>query len=315
MSTSPSISALQQVFGERVQVQKNISPYLTLRTEVHAEAYLELKTEEDWITAISLCKRKNIPYLIIGGGSNLAVVSPHIPGVVLRNVYQEKKIDEERDERVLMKVSSGYSITRLVKETIDAGFAGLQYHYGLPGTVGGAVVMNSKWTHPDDYIGDHVVMATVLTENGQIVEKEASYFQFSYGYSILQEVADVLLNVTFVLEKGDREKLKEQAAAALEYRNRTQPKGKPTSGCFFKNIAPEEQERIGVPTPSAGYLIDQAGLKNAREGDFVVSDIHANFILNLGQGKPEDLQKLITRIKRTVQEAYGIVLREEVLVQ
>ena len=97
------------------------------------------------------------------------------------------------------------------------------------------------------------------------------------------------------------------------YRKETQPFGVATSGCFFRNISKEDQERLKLPSTSAGYLIDHAGLKTTQVGDFIVSDKHANFIINKGSGKAEDLLKLVDKIKEEVNKKYGVDLEEEVI--
>lgn len=309
------IDALRDQLGaDRVVEQKNISPYLTLRTQVTAEYFVEARSREDWKTIISLVHHHQIPYFIMGGGSNLAVLSHTVSGLVIRNMYSKKEVLNETEDYVDLLVSSGYSISRLAKETAQAGWSGLEYQFGLPGSVGGAVVMNSKWTNPDSYVGDTVQNATLITSSGEMKTVDREYFAFRYGFSRLQETKEFLLDVTFRLTKADPAVLLERNSFAVEYRNKTQPKGMPTSGCFFKNISVEEQARIDVPTRSAGYLIDSAGLKNTRIGDFVISDVHANFILNTGAGTPQDLQKMVDLIKQKVKEKYDIELREEVLI-
>ncbi len=309
------IDALRAAFGaDRVIDQKNISPYLTLRTQVTAEYFIEARSREDWQTIISLVHQYQIPFFIMGGGSNLAVLSHTVSGLVIRNMYSKKEVVHETETQVDVLVSSGYSITRLAKETAEAGWSGLEYQFGLPGSVGGAVVMNSKWTNPDSYVGDTVHAATLITTSGECKTVDHDYFAFRYGFSRLQETKEFLLDVTFRLSKEDPTVLRERNRFAIDYRNKTQPKGLPTSGCFFKNISTEEQERIGVPTRSAGYLIDKSGLKNTRIGDFIISDMHANFILNTGAGTPQDLQKMVDLIKQTVKEKFDIELREEVLI-
>ena len=157
------------------------------------------------------------------------------------------------------------------------------------------------------------IPASVLTENGDVLERNQSYFKFAYDYSILQDTKEILLDIVFLLKRENKESLIEKSKAALEYRKKTQPSGVFTSGCFFRNITDEEKQSKKLSTNSSGYLIDQAGLKGYKIGDFEVSNEHANFILNKGNGKPEDLLKLLNLIKRKVKEKFNIDLREEVV--
>src|SRR5690606_29157554 len=138
---------------------------------------------------------------------------------------QKKAIIKETDEYVHMLFSSGYPMARVVKETTDAGYEGFEYHMGLPGTIGGAIYMNSKWTRPLSYIGDNLVSATLLDKDGKIKLVTRDYFDFAYDYSNLQKTKEIVMEATFLLKKSDPEELKERARSSLEYRKQTQPHG------------------------------------------------------------------------------------------
>lgn len=297
----------------QLQQNKNISPYLTMRTQVTAEWYCEVSSRDEWLELIKLCKTNNVQYTILGGGSNVAILTPHMQGLVIRNMYQKKEVLSETHEFAMVLISSGYSVTRLAKETAQDGLSGFEYHMGLPGTLGGGIYMNSKWTRPDSYLGDSLVSATLLDDHGNEKTVPQEYFEFSYGYSILQETKEIFLDGIFQLKKEDPEVLLQRAREAQDHRAATQPKGQFTTGCFFKNISAAEQEKLGVPTKSAGYLIDQAGLKNTTVGDYYVSEKHANFIMNRGNGTAQDLHTLVELIRTKVKEIYGIELKDEVI--
>lgn len=313
--TQDHIRQLEQIVGpQRLQKNKNISPYLTMRTQVEAAYYIEVQTREEWLQIGPLLMKKEFTWLLLGGGSNVAVLSGKLEGLVIRNMYQKKEIINETEDYADMLISSGYSVTRLAKETADSGLSGFEYHLGLPGTLGGGIYMNSKWTRPDAYLGDSLISAALLDNQGKEKQVGQNYFNFSYGYSILQQTKEIFLEGTFRLAKMPAKELNKRAKEALEHRNQTQPKGQPTTGCFFKNISDEEQKKHNLPTKSAGYLIDKAGMKGTTVGDFYISEKHANFIMNKGQGKPEELKQLVHQIKDKVKEVYGIELREEVII-
>lgn len=313
--TQEHIAQISEILGEgRLQQNKNISPYLTMRTQVEASWFAELRTREEWIALAPLLMKKEFHWLLIGGGSNVAIVTGKVDGLVIRNMYQKKEIIADTETTADMVISSGYSVTRLAKETSEMGLSGFEYHLGLPGTLGGGIYMNSKWTRPDAYLGDSLVSAVLIDKDGKEKTVQQDYFNFSYGYSILQDTKELFLEGTFRLAKLNPEELQKRAKEALEHRNATQPKGQPTTGCFFKNITDEQQSEHNLPTKSAGYLIDKAGMKGTQVGDFYISEKHANFIMNKGQGKPEELRQLVTRIKQKVKESYGIELREEVII-
>lgn len=306
---------LIEVFDDRIRQDKDISPYFTLKTKTTAQYYLEAFTKEDIVNAVRLTSQENIPLFILGGGSNIAVVSDVIKGLVLRNMYKKKEIVSDTSDYSDILISSGYPMSLVVKETIQSGLAGFEYHRGLPGTLGGAIYMNSKWTKNLSYAGDSLISAQIVNSHGEERTVDRDYFEFAYDYSILQKTGELFLEGTFRLKKEDPEVLEERAKNALEYRHATQPFGVATGGCFFQNISEEEQKKLHLPTKSAGYLIDKAGLKGFKIGAFQVSDIHANFIINTGDGKPEDLHNMIDHIKSTVKEKFGVELREEVVIK
>ncbi len=295
---------LEKYFGkERVRYNFNISPYLTLRTKTNAEYYFEAESRNDLIQAKRASLKLKLPLFILGGGSNLAILKNSLKGLVVRNKFIYKKFADQ-NVHVFVTVSSGYPVTKLAKELADEGYAGLEYHFGLPGTIGGAVYMNSKWTKPLVYVGDNLLSANLVGNDGKEKKVDRSYFHFDYDQSILQKTKEILLEATFKLSKSDPKITKQHSDFAMEYRRQTQPFGVFTSGCFFRNINGE----------SAGKLVDQAGLKGRRIGKFHVSDKHANFIIHDGGGDPISLIRLIRLIKHKVKEKFGVRLEEEVIV-
>lgn len=299
-------------FGDRIKKDFDLSPYFTLKMKTRAEYYIEVASIEEWQEVISFCSKSSVPYFILGGGSNIAVTQEVIPGLVIRNRYTAKELVEETDGYVLLRLSSGYPMSLVVKETTESGYAGFQHHLGLPGTLGGAVCMNSKWTKPVSYVGDNLESARILTKHAEIKEVDRDYFEFAYDYSKLQDTGEIFLDGVFKLTKEDPDALKTQSQEALTYRKATQPFGVATGGCFFQNIPETIKEEKNLPTTSAGYLIDHAGLKGKKVGAFVVSDKHANFVINTGGGTPEDLKEILRLIKSTVKVKYGVELEEEV---
>lgn len=308
------LQRLQEELGPKLKHSKDIWPYFTLKTKTKAEYFYEAETFEEWEKLISLTHRLGIPLFILGGGSNLAVVHDTISGLVVRNLYRERKQIADTEKTVDMKISSGYIVNALVYETTKEGLSGFEFHLGLPGTVGGAIYMNSKWTitDPVSYFGDALVTARLIDKTGAVREVERSYFKFAYDYSYIHETREFVADAVFRLRKEKAEKLIAKAQESLDYRKKTQPIGVSTAGCFFKNISIADRDRLQLKTTSAGYLIDSCGLKNKQSGAFVVSDKHANFIINTGNGKASDLLALVQLIKETVKNKYGIEMEEEV---
>ena len=306
---------LMEHFGDRLKQNKDLSPYFTLKTKTTAQYYLEAESKEDIVDALRIASEEQIPVFILGGGSNIAVVSDVIEGLVLRNMYKKKEIVKDTEEYTDILFSSGYPMSLVVRETVQAGLSGFEYHLGLPGTLGGAIYMNSKWTKNLSYAGDSLISAQIVDREGNERTVNRDYFAFAYDYSILQKTGELFLEGIFRLHKEDPSVLEERAQGAQAYRKETQPYGVATGGCFFQNISDEEKERLNLPTKSAGYLVDKSGLKGFQIGGFQVSTKHANFIINTGDGKPEDLHKMLNHIKSTVKEKYGVDLKEEVIIK
>jgi len=288
----------------KIERNKDLTFLNTLRTNTLAEYFLDAKTKDDLIMAKKFSLKNKLPLFVIAGGSNMAIVKQVINGLVIKNSFSELKLIKETPEYVMLSVSSGYPVSRLVSETVSRGYEGFEYHKGLPGTVGGAIYMNSKWTKPISYFGDNLEYAYLIDDQGETKKVDKDYFQFAYDYSNLQKTKEILTEAVFKLKKVDQAVLEERAKSAFEYRKETQPMGVKTSGCFFRN----------VDGRSAGQMIDQAGLKNFSVGNFFVSPTHANFIINKGHGKSKDLLKLISIIKEKVKKKFGVELNEEVII-
>jgi len=288
----------------KIEKNKDLIQFNTLKTNSTAEYFLEAKTRKDLIEGKEYALKNRLPLFILAGGSNLAIVKEKISGLVIKNSYRELKILEDNKDNVLLSVSSGYPVSKLVSETVEKGYQGFEYYKGLPGTVGGAVYMNSKWIKPMNCFGTNLVSAYLISGPGKISKVDKRYFKFAYDYSILQKTKEILLEAVFQLKKTDPKILKKRSESAFEYRKKTQPMGVKTSGCFFKNVNEK----------SAGHMIDQAGLKGFSVGDFFVSPVHANFIINRGSGKGRDLLELTRIIKAEVKNKFGVELEEEVII-
>jgi len=300
----------------KIEENKDISNFLTIHTAIVARYYAEARSREDWQEIVKEAKKRNLPLLVLGGGSNMVITQNPVAALVVKNLYFKKEVIFENEEKVELLVSSGYPTNRLVQETIEAGCEGLEYHKGLPGTIGGAVFMNSKWTRPLRYVGDYLKEATLLYSNGNFKKVDHDYFDFRYDFSVLQKTREIIVDLIFSFAKTDPETLEKRAEEAASYRLKTQPKGVSTCGCFFRNIAESDRTRLNLPTRSVGYILDKLKLKGLTVGDFTVSDMHANFIVNRGnkKGKIEDLKKLLEIIKKKVKDEYDLELEEEVVI-
>lgn len=315
---------LQKKLGGGVKEREPLARYTTFKIGGAADYFFEAKTTDEFVAAVSAGRSLGIPTFILGGGTNILIGDRGYRGFVIKNSTNSIRIKgmrgtvtrgEARKGLVFVEADSGFTFNSLVRFTVEEGLSGLEMHLGLPGSVGGAIFMNSKWTHPPAYVGDVVYQAEILTAENTRVTVSKTYFHFGYGSSSIQKTGDILLRVVFALRTDARDRLWRIANESIRYRRETQPQGVFTAGCAFKNIS--EAEALAVPTPgnttSAGFLIDHAGLKGARVGDAEISAVHANFIVNRGKAKAADVVQLLELAERTVKEKFGVELTEEII--
>ncbi|OGG24559.1 UDP-N-acetylenolpyruvoylglucosamine reductase [Candidatus Gottesmanbacteria bacterium RIFCSPLOWO2_01_FULL_43_11b] len=317
------LKKLKNILGEKAKENEPLGRYTTLKIGGPADLFFDAKTIDELTEAITSARKLGIPYFMLGGGTNILIGDRGIRGLVIKNSTDRIAIagakgkfeGGENKSTVYVEADSGVIMNKLVRFTIEEGLGGLEMQLGLPGTVGGAMYMNSKWTQPEGYVGDAVYQATILNGKNEVKVVPRSYFQFGYDKSILQEIPDVVLRVVFILKREPKEKLWEVANSVMAYRRGTQPQGVKSPGCTFRNIS--KSEAMSVPTPnhttSAGFLIDHAGLKGTRVGDAQISPVHANFIVNLGSSSASDVVKLIEIIRAKVKQQFGVTLKEEIV--
>lgn len=318
-----ALQALEEVLGKnRVRRNEPMSLHTTFKLGGPAEYYIAVETIDDLVKAVNTARKVEIPVFIFGGGSNIIVADSGIKGLVIKNncrrfevISMVGRIKNQKINvnKALVYAESGVIMNQLVRFTIEQSLEGLEYQLGLPGTVGAAIFLNSNFPKKGAFVGDAVYKVKLLTSDGQIKEENKSYFHFAYDKSILQKTGEIILSVVFKLNPEDKKILWERGMEALQYRNETQPKGA-SAGCTFRNIGIVEALQIPTPgrTTSAGYLIDKAGLKGKRIGDAMISDKHANFILNMGSAKTSDVTGLIDLMKSEVKKKFGVDLTMEV---
>lgn len=288
-----------------------------------ADLFAVANSTKELVEQAKYAADNNLPYLVLGGGSNVLVTDAGFRGLVIKNKSSQimlkgftgKAVKGKVDlKEVVVQADSGVPANQLIRYCINQGLSGLEDFLGLPGTVGGAIYNNSH--HLGKLIGDLVVEVTALNKNGEIITLHPQDLKFSYDYSIFHNSQDTILTASFQLKRGDKDKIWESGNAAVKRRASTQPLGKPSSGCIFKNVSQADALRLGTPnhTCSAGYLIDKAGLKGSRVGGAVVSEVHANFITNDGTATSKDVLKLIKLIKNKVKAKYGVDLQEEIII-
>lgn len=310
-----------------VQEHIPLASFTNWRIGGPAEYFVEVTSLSDLRDALSFAKKKNIPFVVLGGGTNVLVSDAGVRGLVIRNkmsqiriVAYKGKLSKEGDQdrkNVYIAADAGVLVNRLVRYTLDQGLSGLENFLGQPGTVGGALYINAHNMSKHDFFGDHIVEGTIISPDGSLKTVPSSYFEFGYDESTLQETKEVVVSAVVQLEQciTEKDKLWKKAEEAMLYRTSTQPKGYPTAGCTFRNISAADAKRAKIPNgiTSAGFLIDACGLKGTQIGNAIISKDHANFILNLGGATATDIKKLIDLAKTKVKEKFDIDLSEEVV--
>ncbi|PIP35718.1 MAG: UDP-N-acetylenolpyruvoylglucosamine reductase [Desulfobacterales bacterium CG23_combo_of_CG06-09_8_20_14_all_52_9] len=296
-------------FGDRVAFDEPMSRHTSFRVGGSADAFLSLRGIRELTMIARFCKEKGIPYLVIGDGTNLLVTDAGIRGVVMTLTAGFREIKKIKDEgpEVTIQGMAGARARMLCRFAVREGFAGLNFAVGIPGTVGGALMMNAGT--PRGCMADVVECVEIFHPEGRIEKYPRHDLHFTYRKMTwgLEPIADkensIILSGFFRLRRSDARLLKTEADAILKERRERQPWRLPSAGCFFKN-----------PTGdiSAGNLIDRAGLKGKSIGGAQVSKRHANFIVNTGKATASDILVLAEEIEETVLKVFGVKLEPEV---
>lgn len=293
-----------------------LAPLSYFRIGGNAEVFLKLDSRQKIIDVVKFCAAHQLPFRILAGASNVLISSAGLPGITLsisNEEYQQKPVSETES---VVTVGSGYRTALLVRKTIDDGLAGLEYFLGVPGKIGGAVYNNAHYQN--HLLGDLVQRVECISLSGEVRWYSQLEAEFRYDYSRFQQSKEVILQIEVLLKKGDRDESMKLVRESTIHRANSQPLGEPSSGCYFQNVpnTPELQQLFPQFSsrkefPSA-FLIDQAGLKGARVGDIEVSQKHAAFFVNTGNGTSDQVKLLAEKVKETVQKKYGVTLKEEV---
>lgn len=247
---------------------------------------------------IRFARRKKFPLLILGKGTNLVVRDKGVRGWVINLTQGMEKIKIDGE---VVEAEAGLSLQRLVQSSIQKGLTGLEPFFGIPGTVGGGLAMNAGAWGAE--LKDVLLSMTLMKEDGEIVERPCSKLRFSYRGLVLPP-SWIILKGRFQLKKGKKEEIFQRVKSYSEMRKGRQPLDYPSAGSIFKN--PKEGP--------AGKWIEEAGLKGFRIGKAMVSERHANFIINLGKAKAEEVIRLMEFVEKKIYEEKGISLEREVKV-
>ncbi|MBI3193036.1 MAG: UDP-N-acetylmuramate dehydrogenase [Ignavibacteriae bacterium] len=288
------IEDIQQYYRGRIALNEPLSKYTSYRIGGPADFYFEPADKDDVIALVQHLHEKSIRFFVIGNGSNLLVSDNGVRGVVLN---LERGLNQIRTDGEIVYAEAGARLTKFVDFCIQLGLQGVEMLAGIPGTVGGGVIMNAGAYGGE--ISDFLTEVEVIREGKVLnIKKEAA--QFAYRRSGL--VRDVVVSASFNLQQGDKAEMMKRRRELLIKRNESQPLNFPNSGSIFKN-------------PVGNYaakLIEQSGLKGTMQGHAQISEKHGNFIVNTGGAFAQDVIGLMRLARKTVLEKFGITLEPEV---
>ena len=288
-----------------------------------AEVYCKVSEFKILKEILIFCEEKNIPWTIVGGMSNVVIDDEGINGLVIQMAGKNFQVLSDEDQALTFRAEAGIKTSQLVSKASNLGGTGLEGFIGVPGTLGGAIYNNAHYL--DSLIGNYIVNVQAFhVKNNEEITISHENCQFAYEHSIFQNDKQwVILAATFSLSKDNSESIKKRLIEAQSRRQATQPLKLPSSGCIFQNprntdylkkLFPQFANNEFIP---AGFLIDQAGLKNSQVGAIMVSDQHAAFLVNVSEqvqlpAYSADVKKLIKKIQSAVKAEFRVELKEEI---
>lgn len=279
--------------------EASLKRYNTYRIDIKCKYLVFPKTKEQFIELLKELSTAKEKYLVLGNGSNIILNTTYYDGVViLLNKLNKMTIDD-----LTVEVEAGYSLQKLALETSSLGLEGLEFATGIPGMVGASIAMNAGAYKND--IASVVETVTVVNPNNEIVTMHHDDLNFSYRTSFFKENKGYyIISATLKLKQGNKEEILEKISKRRVKRIETQPLDMPSAGSVFRN--PEGMY--------AGELIEKIGLKGYNLNGAMVSEKHANFIVNKGNASGKDIVKLIQKIKEEVKKEFNVDLIVEQII-
>jgi len=297
VATRP-IDALYARLGDKVKENVSLAPYTSARIGGPADVFITADTSAELARIVKLLWKYEMPFTLLGGGSNMLVSDRGVRGVVVLN--RAKAVSFRSDDQPSVKVESGVVFSNLANRCASKGLAGLEWAATVPGTIGGAVYGNAGAFGGD--MAGNLISTELLTENGK---ETLTVEQMGYGYrtSVLKrdELKAIVLSAELMLKNSTKEEVTVKIQQFSAHRKATQHPGA-SMGSMFKN----------PPGDYAGRLIEAAGLKGARIGNAEISPLHGNFFINHDNTRAEDIRALIELVQKMVKEKQDVELELEV---
>ena len=300
MNKSEIIFNLAEILGCEARQNEPMSKHTSFKIGGNADAYIKVNNLSKLSTILKECQDSNVDYMLLGNGSNLLVSDEGIKGAVIRLDGDFRKITLVDDTTIFC--GAGATLAYLCKFALNCGLSGLEFAWGIPGTVGGAVFMNAGAY--DGEMKDVVHSVSHISPSGEIGRIEKDKLNFGYRTSIYRNNNMIITGVTLKLKKGNPDEIRAKMDDYMSRRSTKQPLEYPSAGSVFKR--PEGN--------FAGALIEQCGLKGKLCGGAQVSEKHAGFIINKSNATAKDVKDLISQIQKTVSDKTGYNLECELII-
>jgi len=300
---------LKKGLGEELRTNVTLSDFISINVGGVADYFYVAKKIDDLVKAVSVAYNLGISYFIMGGGYNIVPSDNGFPGLVIKNECSSVAFSEENSQVI---IDSGLQLAKLINISAGKEFGGLEFLFGIPGTVGGAVYGNAGAFSYE--IGDFVKSVILLMpKDGKmaIVKKDPEWMEFAYRSSKLKQdfcgekYKPIILTIKLQLVKRRRDEILNLMKENMAKKVASQPLTEKSAGSFFKNIDSTREH-------SAGYLLDCAGAKRMRVGGAAFSKKHANFLINRKNAKATDIRLLADKAREAVKEKYNLDLEEEI---
>ena len=288
------LDQLTKTFKGEIRLNEPLANYTSLKLGGPADVFLMPKDKQDVIEAVKWIKTYNLKYYVLGFGTNLLVSDSGFRGVV---IHLSNSLDKIEINNTAVYAEAGVSLPLLVLETLKHGLGGMEMLGGVPGTLGGAVIMNAG-AYGGEIFDVIKKVEVVRSAEFQILQKK----EIHYEYRKTDLDKDIVIAAHFELKNGDKDALLDKRKEMLKKRRESQPLELPNAGSIFKN--PQGH--------FAGALIEKCGLKGYRVGGVSVSEKHANFLVNDKNGTASDMMILIDHVRKTVKEQFSVELEMEV---
>ena len=279
-------------------LQEPMQKHTTFRIGGPADCFVQIENKEQLIRLQGYLKQLEMPFFMLGNGSNLLVSDKGYQGIVLQIGQKMSKIEVDGN---VITAQAGAAMSQVARAALEHGLTGLEFVSGIPGTIGGGVVMNAGAY--DGELSGVVTQVNVVNSEGECMELENDSMEFGYRTSIIRNNSFTVTEVILKLEEGDREQIRAKMEDLAARRREKQPLEYPSAGSTFKR-----------PRGNfAGKLIMDAGLRGFQIGGAKVSEKHCGFIVNTGNATAEDVRDVISEVRKQVKERFHVDLEPEIL--